>query len=1250
MAGGAATPLQPIGPPPAAGPDQFDSYIQGRLRQTRRHVKAVDIAAGLLSLAAGTLGYLLAAAVIDHWIVTGGLGAGSRFLLLFGLLGAGGWYFSRRLLRPLLYRISEIFAADTIEKSGPALKNSLINFLLLRGHRGEVSPVVYEALEQRAAADLGQVRSETAVDRGHVIRLGYLLAGILAVFCLYVVLSPKSPLSSAARVLLPWARIPAPTRVTIEEVKPGDAVAFHGESVTVSAEVTGLKQDESVVLYYSTADSQSVDQAIPMTRSEDQFHYNRYTATVPPGSLGLQQDYEYYLAAGDCTTARFKIEVRIAPTIRVESVDYHYPPYTGIADRSVPRQGDIRAIEGTEVTLRAKAKQDIRRAEIDLNCDGRRGLTMDASGRVATGRFTLRLGKDDPTQPEYDCYQLRFTDRGGNQNRRPVRYRIEVIPDLPPEIQMVEPQQAELRLAEDGRLEIRLRAEDPDFALRQVALHAEHSGKGLPIRPLLSKSAPEKPHQGEFQGVYAFEPARLGLKAGQRVAYWAEAVDNKEPVANRSVTEKRWIDIVGPESPQPQPPGETAGAKPQRPRDQQGQQGQSGQHPDGQPKQEQQPLPEQPQGPAKNQSPAESQRANPNESQEQGPYEQNQQPQGAQDQVAQAGDSSGKGQPANAGGQGQPSDKSAQQRREPIDPANEGEAIEEINKHRQEQQEPKTGQPKAAEQPSGGQPKTGEQQSGGQPKAGEQPSGGQPKTGEQPSGGQPKAGEQPSGGQPKAGEQPSGGQPKTGEQPSAGQPKTGEQPSGGQPKAGEQPSGGQPKTGEQPSGGQPKAGEQPSGGQPKAGEQPSGGQPKTGEQPSGGQPKTGEQPSGGQPKTGEQPSGGQPKAGEQPSGGQPKAGGKELGSEPKPVERRASPEKKSGEQQPAEQKPGTAQQQGQQEPPGAGKKSSDSTASPAPQGANQPRQKKPGDASQSQQAKQEKPDSPQSPSTSRKQSDSQGDTAGDRSGGGEQGGGQRSNQSGVGSAGTHTDAETGGSQSNQQGAGETGRRAGEQVASSQKTGSSATQEHRDGDGSGTARQQPGGEGPGKKPANQDSPGAQTAQQQPADGGQPGSKGSDQPGARGQGSPTSGGQPGEASESQPQQQPPGEPGGDEANLEYARMQTNLALEHLKDQLAKEKPELLDRLGWTPEEARRFLERWGQMERAAAEQGPRAEAAKKQLDEALRSLGLRPRGTQLQGGQTPRDQLQNLRDAGRFAPPPEWAEQVRQYHRGVAGSKQ
>ena len=95
--------------------------------------------------------------------------------------------------------------------------------------------------------------------------------------------------------------------------------------------------------------------------------------------------------------------------------------------------------------------------------------------------------------------------------------------------------------------------------------------------------------------------------------------------------------------------------------------------------------------------------------------------------------------------------------------------------------------------------------------------------------------------------------------------------------------------------------------------------------------------------------------------------------------------------------------------------------------------------------------------------------------------------------------------------------------------------------------------------------------------------------------------------------------------------------------------MDQLGWSKDDARRFLDRWEQMRAAAAQTGQEGKSARQRFNDALESLGLRPHGSELHPGTIKPDRPQNLHDAGQFPPPPDWAEQFRQYTRGVAGEE-
>ncbi len=1171
------TPVVSMPPPPApvAPPTECEVVIEQRLRQTQRQVKGVDIAAGLVALAIGVLLYLLAAALVDHWLIAGGLGVRGRLWFWLGLLAAVGVYFVWRLLPMLLGRINPIFAAAAIEQSQPSLKNSLVNFLLLRGRRQEVAPPVYQAMEHRAAVDLAHVEVGAAVDQTHLIRLGYVLAAVVAVFGLYLALSPKNPIRSAARVLWPWSGVAAPTRVSISNVRPGHAAAFVGESVGISAEVAGLDDDEQPLLIYSTADEQTVDQSIPMTRPAGAY---RYECRLPPGKLGLQQDYFYSVAAGDSRSERYRITVQAAPTIDVDKVTYHYPAYTGIADRTVERQGDLRAIEGTEATLHAAANAEIRpgTAEIDLGCTGRRGVGMSSDGRTAVGRFTLRLDPNDPSRPEYDSYQIRFFDAQGRPNVRPIPHRIEVIRDLPPSVELLRPQQENASVPVNGKLDIAVRAEDPDFGLRRVAIRARHNGRSLLIKPLLEKRMPAAAWPGEFSATYAFEPARLGLRVGDRVEYWVEAEDNKEPVAGIAAGPKQWITVVDAES-ATQSGGKSSGQQGDRadaPRDQ-NQKQQTHQQPENQSPQEQPPEKSGQQQPASaGQDSSEKGQSDQSQGESSKPpqagddatdgekgqdpgrqdggksdQEKGQQQGEASDQKQGEGEASDQqqGKDGNSGRQqgdqkdsGQQQGEAAdQQDRERIDPDTDpGGAMQEILKDRQQQQPEKQDSSKGGDAKPNAQPQQSPQ--GGE-KAGKEQSGNEKTSGQESGGDQKNAADgsdQKNAADRRDQKSPAGDS----EQKSAADARDGQE---DQTAAGRQKPAGDKTDQTQPAQDAPAA-------------DPSGGQPQDGK--ADGKPQS--QP--GREQSGDKTQSGEPQPGEKPSRG---------------TDQQPGDAEKSGKTQ-----PGREGQSHEMKPAGAGEASGENAK-----------------------------DDPQKTPAGKPSADSQGQAAADPSGNARE-----------------SDVPQADRQQQREGKPDSRTPDGKDAPATGEQAQEATGE-RDQKTATDARDQkspPGGrdaEAPGRESGRSSSKDSAAGRpEQPGGGGKPG---------------TSDASPPESSD----------PAADEANLAYARAQTALALEHLRDQLAKEKPALLDQLGWTKDDARRFLDRWEQMQRAAAQPGPEGDAAREHLDDTLRSLGLRRGATELRRGAVAGDQSEQARDAARFAPPPEWAEQFREYTRGVAGEQ-
>lgn len=1310
---------------------EYDRYIETQLHRTRRQVKGVDLAGSLLLLVVASLAYLMAVALVDHWVASGGLGFAGR-LAAFALLAAGVLAFAVLRLAPLmLRRVNPVYAAYTIERHQPGIKNSLINFLLLRSGSQRLPERIYEAMEAQAANALSATNTDVAVDRAPVIRWLLAMVAILVCMAFYAVFSPKNPFTSFRRVISPWANVAAPTRVAIEDVTPGDGSGFHDQHVVVSAVIKGLRATEEVTLRYSTRDGQVVDRPLPMALGETGY---RHAVELPPDNLGLQQDLQYRIEAGDAISPSYKIRVDTAPTIVLEEIEYKYPDYSELPPRKVARHGDIQALDGTRVTLRAKANQPIGQAHLDFECDGRNDLQMRVEGTRAEVSFALAWN-DKTRRAEHQSYQLRFRNEEGHENPKPIRYSIEVVPDLTPEVEFVEPDldpTKDLLVPPRKAVRLVLEAADPDFKLSSLSFHARHTGSA-PINVSLLAAA----RGGSLRREYLLDLKPLDLKPGEQVEFWASAEDNRRPKANHAETPHYRLRVAAPDEEnqrgdnkdenQDKQPGEKGGdadkkqSRGERNEDQQdGNQGQAGekkkqggQNSEGQQNEGQ----GEQQGGGEGSSGGKSQRGESGKKSPAGQGSRNDSGEGDADSAAGANGDGQKrsGQPKQGGEQGE-GDKSDQSKR--IDPERDaGKAIDEINKFfnqkQKEKQPPNEEQPNQDSQAADGKSGGKSQQQGGKPKDQEresqednadnpsQPSDSGGKSGKQSSkkgGGSTGATEQSGSEKQPAGKQPNG---KDAGKPTDG--KGGRQTDGAkEDKSAER----EKKTAKNPehdplapkdkdknkeaSEGERSAkaeqADDAKGGE-HEGEKQAG---KSGKMHSSGEKgaeggEEGTRNEGGD-KTKKDASGGS-KQGEARKGDE---GAKHADQETRPRDGQGGQARGAGEtddkmkkhkEESPDQKGGDANSRDKGEGGAGNSEGGNKHGAPETHGGNQGRKKK---QLTPDNKKGTTDDEPESSSEMKRQTDSQGAHEGDRDGGGKSGGGQRSNNEGSGTAGQNSEADQGGQQGQTQGEGPTGSKGGKQQKADKPTGGESSGEKGPGTNQGEGQnsdrgikadspenadprghtnesRQPTEPQTGEKrpPADKQAKAAkqqkrneQTSQAKKQAEGEPTPSdrgGNEERGGRQSANPTSGGLPGadDQTTTPPPQADDSEPGGEDANQEYARKATDLALQRLKDELAKDKPdrELMDKLNWSREDIERFVEQWDRLRKGADEAGPKGDSARQEFDDALRSLGLRPRGASLTGERKRDDHQRGLRQDRRAAPPPEYQEQWYEYKKSL-----
>ena len=1287
---------------------EYERYIDKQLRKTSSEVKLVDLVSRMLVAGVWLLAVLLTVSLVEHWAVSGGLPNWVRWCVFSGIVIAAGWYVKRHLWPLLTKRINPLYAAQTIEQHSPGLKNSLLNLLFFRQKNEKVAPAVYQAIEQQAAVGLSSAPQETPVDRTHLIRVMFAFLLLMAFGAIYKMASPKDPIASAGRVLLPWSDIKPPTRVDIQDVTPGNVSLPFGDTVEISATVRGLREGESVLLRYTTQDKQAIDREIVMEPTTGSL----YRCDFPPAAKrgqpkGIQQNTEYQIVAGDAKSSLFHLTKIDRPTLTLERIELLYPEYTGFQPQTLTNGGDIRAIEGTRITVLSQANQRIASAGIDWNVDGQWDVELQVSGdakQKASGAFTLELEADRRT-PKQQSYVLRFKNERDELNYEPVRYRIDILPDYAPEVSLLSPEKEIVDVQLNETVEITIEASDPDFALSQVALKMEIEGQEIATQELLNEE-----FKGKFAGRWGFSPQKQKLQVGDEVTYWIVAADNRTPEANKTLTRRQRIRIVaGPAKPEGNE-GEPNPNQDQANSDKQDSNQQNNKHVDENNDQQQK----------KNQSNDSKEDGNEGEQGESDGKASDGKGGSAGGESSNEGDSNAESSDKNSGGSGGKSGKSEENNSEnndnqPNEQGEGGKGTGEGEPNNQNQNEGADQQEGMENSDANGQ-KSGRKTDGSNDPAGQQNKNNAP--GEQNQQNEGSEGSEKGEGNNAENSQNQEPVAKDGSddgnafdrmrehmnnKPSENQPEgnNADQQNGSRenPESQDvqnknsQDETTEPKNGTENSdqknakdGAENKNGENTG---EKGTEQNSEKESKQGNDSKNSDEnntKDGDKES-----TQEQSSDGK-------NGADEEAGDKQDGTEAKP-QGDASGKDKGTEGSNKDQNPEDHPQKGKGPKENAdGKNPKDGTEAPEdsessktqPQNSNDG--KKPSDANPS-----DGSESGQPANDKKNKSQTAGDDSGDRSGNGSKGDGKESPQKGTGNPGDKQSAKDGSGQSKEEGQGDVSDKQGSDSATDKQTGNS---ENKTGEGKGQKNgegEKPGGEPKdgkeqgnngtknqqgdnptGKKEGGQEKKPADGSKEEPADGkdAQPGkedgqgknsrnepgkpnqqdprndaAKPNDPSGGPANGHVPQGGDRGGPRGDAPDSDIPDTFQGDDANLEYTKKQTDMVLESLEDQLKNKKvdQDLLDKLNWSEKDLKQFVDRWNRRKALAKGTGKEAKEAQQKLDESLRSLGLRKRPLRRKGAAGKIDTKRKARDGYRGNVPPELQQQLQDYTRNISKKK-
>jgi len=508
---------------PAQGKN--DAFVEAQLTRARVRIRMLDVTAASLGFLILTLAYALVMVLADRLLALPAMARQGAFAL-YAVVGIV--YLSVVLIRPLSRRINPYYAARRLEDTLPEAKNSVVNWLDLRGEN--VAPAFRSAIGYRAAKDLAEADLDQAISTRRTAWLGWGSFGLFLGLLVLFVLGPRQFFSLIHRAFAPFVEASIASRTTITLMQPeggnitiavGRAVAF---AVWVDGKVPDPKRPDALRLLYRYAPGEGYqDKLLERDASSNQWVTSLAAADVHTG-------FWYKIAGGDTQTPEYRVQVRSSPLLTGFEVTYHYRPYLatlGWHDQT-SRDPNLKEIRGTEVTLLARTNRAIK--------DGR--LTIAGAKPIEAElvpndpnlmRFRLTLDKDG-------TYQVWFTSAEGERNIEPLPYTIRVLQDHPPQVQLQKPGE-DIKLPANGVLQLEGSASD-DFGVAGMTLRMKLDETAVlqPKPYRLGKSLKlgdgSFPQMLDYKDFVELEKLRLelgrnaALKPGQVIEYWLEAADN----------------------------------------------------------------------------------------------------------------------------------------------------------------------------------------------------------------------------------------------------------------------------------------------------------------------------------------------------------------------------------------------------------------------------------------------------------------------------------------------------------------------------------------------------------------------------------------------------------------------------------------------------------------------------------------------------------------------------------------------------
>ena len=263
-------------------------------------------------------------------------------------------------------------------------------------------------------------------------------------------IAPNYMFTGLKAIVVPNQRI-AQTIIHFE-IEPGDVEIIKNQNLLVSAKVNHIFSGLSLLEWQNT--DTDVSNRIDMTGKNHSLH-SEFTHLFN----NIRENFAYRVHLDDQYSAWYQVHVLDPPIIRSLQLTIKHPSYTARGETILEKNiGDILALPGSTVSLTLETNKELKSSELLFNNEEKtKTLPLNIEKNKAIGDF--KIFKDGN-------YSISLTDTDNLKNTDPISYRIQLVTDQNPTVQIIIPGK-DIDLDERMELPLAIEAND-DYGFTKV--------------------------------------------------------------------------------------------------------------------------------------------------------------------------------------------------------------------------------------------------------------------------------------------------------------------------------------------------------------------------------------------------------------------------------------------------------------------------------------------------------------------------------------------------------------------------------------------------------------------------------------------------------------------------------------------------------------------------------------------------------------------------------------------------------------